>query len=39
LLKPKPRVRQMARIGMDELPELVRAIDQYDGEETRSGVL
>ncbi|MFZ5795319.1 MAG: tyrosine-type recombinase/integrase [Pseudomonadota bacterium] len=33
LLKPKPRVRHMARIGMDELPELVRAIDRYDGEE------
>jgi integrase len=33
LLKPKPRTRHMARIGMDELPELVRAIDSYDGEE------
>lgn len=33
LLKPKPRVRHMARIGMDELPDLVRAIDGYDGEE------
>jgi integrase len=33
LLKPKPRTRHMARIGTDELPELVRAIDSYDGEE------
>lgn len=33
LLKPKPRVRHMARVGVRELPELVRAIDQYDGEE------
>jgi integrase len=46
LLKPKPRVRHMARVGTRELPELVRAIDQYDGEEnprrraiTRAGLL
>lgn len=24
----------MARVGMDELPQLVRAIDRYDGDET-----
>lgn len=34
LLLPKPRVRHMARVGMKELPELVRAINQYDGDET-----
>lgn len=34
LLKPKPRTRHMARVGMDELPQLVRAIDQYDGDDT-----
>ena len=34
LLKPKPRTRHMARVGMDELPQLVRAIDHYDGDET-----
>lgn len=34
LLKPKPRVRHMARVGSGELPRLVRAIDQYDGDET-----
>jgi integrase len=34
LLKPKPRVRHMARVGMEELPKLVRAIDRYDGDET-----
>lgn len=34
LLRPKPRVRHMARVGMNELPDLVRAIDQYDGDET-----
>ncbi|QJU58359.1 integrase arm-type DNA-binding domain-containing protein [Sphingomonas sp. AP4-R1] len=33
LLKPKPRVRHMPRVGIDELPALVRAIDGYDGEE------
>ncbi|MBB4860842.1 integrase [Novosphingobium chloroacetimidivorans] len=33
LLKPKPRVRHMPRVGVRELAELVRAIDQYDGEE------
>lgn len=34
LLRPKPRTRHMARVGIDELPKLVRAIDQYDGDET-----
>lgn len=34
LLKPKPRTRHMARVGLDELPQLVRAIDRYDGDET-----
>lgn len=34
LLKPKPRVRHMARVGMSELPDLVKAIDGYDGDET-----
>lgn len=34
LLKPKPRTRHMARVGLSELPALVRAIDRYDGEET-----
>lgn len=34
LLKPKPRTRHMARVGMDELPQLVRAIDRYDGDDT-----
>ncbi len=34
LLKPKPRTRHMARIKLDELPQLVRAIDNYDGDET-----
>jgi integrase len=33
LLKPKPRVRHMPRVGLDELPKLVLAIDGYDGEE------
>lgn len=33
LLKPKPRVRHMARVGMEEVPKLVRAIDQYDDDE------
>ena len=37
LLKPKPRVRHMPRLGVRELPELVRAIDQYDGEENPAG--
>lgn len=31
-LKPKSRVRHMARVGIRELPTLVRAIDTYDGE-------
>lgn len=34
LLKPKPRTRHMARVGLSELPALVRSIDRYDGEET-----
>lgn len=34
LLKPKPRTRHMARVGVDELPQLVCAIDRYDGDET-----
>lgn len=34
LPKAKPRVRHMPRVGVDELPELVRAIDAYDGDET-----
>lgn len=33
LLRPKPRVQHMARIGTGELPALVQAIDGYDGEE------
>lgn len=33
-LRPKPRVKHMARVPLKELPELVRAIDAYDGEET-----
>ncbi|EIZ77839.1 putative cp4-like integrase protein, partial [Novosphingobium sp. Rr 2-17] len=33
LLKPKPRVRHMARVGIDELPDVVRAIDTYDGDQ------
>ncbi len=33
LLKPKPRVRHMARVGMEDLPELVRQIDGYDGDD------
>lgn len=34
LLKPKPRTRHMPRVALTELPTLVRAIDQYDGDET-----
>jgi integrase len=33
LMQPKPRVRHMPRVGVAELPALVRAIDQYDGDE------
>ena len=33
-LKPQPRVRHMARVPMKEFPDLVRAIVNYDGEET-----
>jgi len=32
-LKPKPRVRHMPRVPLAELPELVAAIQAYDGEE------
>lgn len=32
-LKPKPKVRHMARVPLAELPELVLAIRNYDGEE------
>ncbi|KPF49398.1 integrase [Novosphingobium sp. AAP1] len=32
-MKPKPRVRHMARVGLQELPALAQAIDSYDGEE------
>jgi len=31
-LKPKPRVKHMARVPLTELPELVAAIQSYDGE-------
>lgn len=31
-LKPKPKVRHMARVPLAELPMLVRAIRNYDGE-------
>lgn len=34
-LKPKPRVKHMARIPLKELPELARAIVNYDGENTQ----
>ena len=34
LPKAKSRVRHMARVGVDELPALVRAIDGHDGDET-----
>ncbi|WP_145206278.1 tyrosine-type recombinase/integrase [Sphingobium sp. B2] len=33
LLRPKPRVRHMPRVGARELPALVRAIHAYDGDE------
>jgi integrase len=33
LLRPKPRVRHMERVGAGELPALVRVIDAYDGDE------
>jgi integrase len=33
-LKPKPRVRHMARVPIKALPQLVTAIARYDGEET-----
>ncbi|WP_235522861.1 tyrosine-type recombinase/integrase [Novosphingobium sp. Leaf2] len=32
LLKPEPRVRHMARVGISELSGVVRAIDTYDGD-------
>lgn len=31
-LKPSPRVKHHKRVPRDELPELLRAIDDYDGE-------
>lgn len=31
-LKPKPRVKHMARVPLEELPALVAAIQSYDGE-------
>lgn len=34
LLKPKLRTRHMARVGLQKFPQLVRAIDGYDGDET-----
>jgi integrase len=34
-LKPRPRVKHMPRVPLKELPELVRAIVAYDGEETQ----
>lgn len=33
-LKPKPRVQHMARVPLKDLPDLVRAIASYDGEQT-----
>lgn len=33
-LKPKPPVRHMARVPLAELPELVRSIRDYDGEDS-----
>ncbi len=33
-LKPKPRVKHMARVSVAEVPALVRAIMSYDGEAT-----
>lgn len=33
-LKPKPRVQHMARVPMKDLPDLVRAIANYDGDES-----
>jgi integrase len=33
-LKPSPRVTRHKSIPQDELPELLRAIDRYDGEQT-----
>lgn len=32
-LKPKPRVKHMARVPLKELPELAQAIVNYDGED------
>jgi integrase len=34
LMQPKPRVRHMPRVAVTELPKLVQAIDQYDGDES-----
>ena len=33
-LKPKPRVKHMARVPLSELPSLMRSIRDYDGEAT-----
>jgi integrase len=33
-LKPRPRVRHMPRVPLKEFPKLVRAIANFDGEET-----
>lgn len=32
-LKPKPRVRHMSRVALKEMPDLFRAIRDYDGED------
>lgn len=32
-LKPRPRVKHMARVPLQEVPDLVRAIASYDGED------
>ncbi|GAM07072.1 tyrosine-type recombinase/integrase [Novosphingobium sp. MBES04] len=32
-LKPRPRVKHMSRVPLKELPQLLRAIASYDGEE------
>ncbi|MCW1985402.1 UNVERIFIED_ORG: integrase [Sphingomonas sp. R1F5B] len=32
-LKPRPRVKHMSRVPLKELPQLLRAIDSYDGED------
>jgi len=37
-LKPRPKVRHMARLLLQRLPELVQAIHDYDGDEVPGGV-